>query len=298
LGGGDPPIPAPRSKRRGGVFLDLIRASVDSVAMTPLPPFRRAVGAACALALLAACAAPPPPAQAVPLRVLSYNIKRGLGNDGVTDIARAAALINRLQPDLVALQELDNGCERSGRVDQMARLAELTGMQGRFGEFMPYQGGQYGIGLLSRFPILSSHNHPLPDGAEPRTALDADVELPDGRRLTFCSVHFYRTEAERLAQARRVIEIFERTAHPMILAGDFNSRPGGVVMTEIEKHWVNPDKGDDPMTFSATEPTHEIDYILYRPEDGFAVERVDVLDEPVVSDHRPVWMELTLRAPQ
>ncbi len=80
----------------------------------------------------------------------------------------------------------------------------------------------------------------------------------------------------------------------MIVAGDFNSRPGSVVMDLVEEHWVNTDKGDDRFTMSATNPQSEIDFILYRPANRFEVVSIDVLDEPVISDHRPVLMVLKL----
>ena len=238
-----------------------------------------------------ACVVVPEPGP-IELRVLSYHIKHGHGNDGRVDLTRAGELIRRLDPDLVVLQEIDNGCERSGREDQMARLGEQTGLHPRFGAFMPYQGGLYGMGLLSRFPILESRNHPLPEGPEPRTSLDARVQLPGGEELILCNVHFYATEEERLAQARTLVGVFEDTTTPMILGGDFNSQPGSSVMELIEAHWTQTDKGEDRMTMSSIEPKEEIDFLLYRPAERFEVVSIDVLDEPVVSDHRPVFLVL------
>jgi len=244
------------------------------------------------IAALSACATPIERADPAVLTVLSYNIKRGLGNDGVTDIARAAEVIRRLDPDFVALQEIDHGVERSGRVEQMQVLAELTGMYPSFASFMPYQGGDYGIGVLSRYPIIETRRHELPPGPEPRVALDVRVRFPDATELIFCSVHFYNTEAERLAQAQAVVDIYRTEDRPVILAGDFNSTPGDPVMQLVERGFHNPDKGADRFTFSATDPDREIDYVLYKPARSFAVRFVDVLSEPVVSDHRPVIVEL------
>ena len=59
-------------------------------------------------------------ANVTKLRVLSYNIKHGHGNDGKVDIRRAAGLIRRTKADLVVLQEIDNVCRRSGGQDQMS----------------------------------------------------------------------------------------------------------------------------------------------------------------------------------
>ena len=242
--------------------------------------------------LFCACDAPVEQAEPASLSVLSYNIKRGLGNDGVTDIARAAELINRLGPDLVALQEIDHGVERSGSIEQMTVLAELTGMHARFASFMPYQGGEYGIGVLSRFPILETRRYDLPPGPEPRVALEVRVQLPDGEELIFCDVHFYNTREERLAQAQLTLERLAEHDLPVILAGDFNSLPGGEVMQLVMTDFTNARKGEDRLTFSATEPDREIDYVLYRPAEAFRVESVRVLDESVISDHRPVLVVL------
>jgi endonuclease/exonuclease/phosphatase family metal-dependent hydrolase len=270
--------------------------------MTRCPRCPFALLVALALACFAGACRDAPPVMsddenegALELRVLSYNIKHGRGMDGEVDLARAGALIRKLNPDLVVLQEIDKGVQRSGREDQMARLSELTGLEARFGAFMAYQGGHYGIGLLSRFPIIESRNHKLPEGAEPRSALDARVQLPGGSELMLANVHLYATEEQRLAQARHLVETYAELELPMILAGDFNSEPGGAVMSLIEQHWTDVKKGADKLTFSSTDPSKEIDFILHRPAKRFEVVSIEVLDEPLVSDHRPVLAVLRLR---
>ena len=96
------------------------------------------------------------------LRVLCYNIHYGQGNDGKYDVARLAGVINATKPDLVALQEVDVGVKRSGRVHQAQRLAELTGLAVRFGPTQHYEGGLFGNAVLTRLPILDVAIHPLP----------------------------------------------------------------------------------------------------------------------------------------
>ena len=155
------------------------------------------------------------------LRVLAYNIHHGAGNDEVLDLERIGRLIRSLDPHLVALQEVDNRTERTGGVDQAAELARLTGMSPAFGKFMDFQGGEYGMAALSSLPIVASHNHRLPEGAEARSALAVRVRLPgDHGELTFAGIHFYRTEEERLAQARRLLEMLAPEEGPVILAVD------------------------------------------------------------------------------
>ena len=118
--------------------------------------------------------------EAATLRVMSYNIKHGRGNDGVVDLERAAAVIEAAAPDVVTIQEVDESCNRSGNVDEAVWLGERLGMTPIFGAFMNYDGGRYGMALLSRLPIIEWENHILPPGAEPRSALAARLRLADG----------------------------------------------------------------------------------------------------------------------
>ena len=216
--------------------------------------------------------------------------------DDRVDLKRVAQVIRRLDPDLVALQEIDSQTTRTDRIDQAQRLGELTGMHAWFGGFMDYREGQYGMAILSRFPIEEATNHRLPDGQEPRTALTARVRLgDDGPEIVFVSIHLYRSAEERLAQAQRIIEIFQNETRPVILAGDFNSTPDSEVIELLEQYWRIPDKGEDRLTFPSGTPRREIDFIMFRPADRFEVVRLAVIDEPLASDHRPVLLDVVLR---
>ena len=228
------------------------------------------------------------------LRVMSYNIKHGRGNDGVIDLERAAAVIEAAGPDVVTLQEVDQGCGRSGGVDQAAWLGQRLGMEPRFGPFMDYDGGRYGMAVLSRLPIVASENLVLPPGAEPRSALSARVRMGDGTEVVVVGLHLYATESERLAQARAVVEAFAEERAPVVLAGDLNSEPGSPVLRLFEQAWTHPDKGEDRLTFHAQRPEREIDFILYRSAIPARAAFVDVLDEPLASDHRPLLLDLML----
>jgi endonuclease/exonuclease/phosphatase family metal-dependent hydrolase len=240
---------------------------------------------------------PPSPRGPAPdtIRVLAYNIHHGEGMDEVVDLERIAALIRSVDPDLVALQEVDSATTRTGGVDQAAELGRLTGLEPVFGAFMPYQGGAYGMAVLSRWPVVASRNLRLPDGAEPRTSLAVTVTSPEARRLRFVGVHFYRTDNERLAQALRLEGHLAGDTVPTILAGDFNSTPGSEVLAHLAAGWTVVDKGADRLTFPSHGPEREIDFVLYRPAARWTVVGARLLDEPVASDHRPVLVELVLR---
>ena len=230
------------------------------------------------------------------VRILAYNIHHGAGMDEVLDLQRIAALIREVNPDLVALQEIDSVTTRTGEVDQAAELGRLTGMTPVFGRFMAYRGGAYGMAVLSRWPITESHNYRLPDGTEPRTAVSVTVTIPGTERsLRFVGIHFYETEEERLAQAIRLEEYLAEDELPTILAGDFNSTPGSVVMDHLANSWDIVDKGDDHLTFPSFGPIKEIDFVLLQPAERFAVLSQRVITEPVASDHRPIVVDLILR---
>lgn len=251
--------------------------------------------------VIAACAGGRRPAQDVlvaadTLRILAYNIHHGAGMDDLLDLERIAALIRGVNPDLVALQEVDSVTSRTDSVDQAAELGRLTGLEPVFGRFMPYRGGAYGMALLSCWSIVESKNLPLPEGEEPRTALSVRVTSPKtGRNLRFVGIHFYRTEEERLAQALRLEELLGDEDVPTVLAGDFNSTPGSPVMAHLAQSWAIIAKGDDHFTFPSYAPDREIDFVLLRPVGRFEVLGQWLITEPVASDHRPVVVDLIMR---
>lgn len=243
-------------------------------------------------------ASPSEAAQQPVLRILAYNIKHGEGMDGVIDLERAARVIRELDPDIVALQEIDSVVERTSGVDQASRLGELTGMYSVFGAFFDYQGGRYGMALLSKFPIKSYANHWLPEGTEPRTGLAARIQLGEsGQEIIVVGIHLYRTPEQRLAQASGLVDIYRDETTPVIMAGDFNSLPDSEVLTLLKQYWHVPDKGEDRLTYPSDVPLREIDYIMYRPADCFDVVEHRVIHEPLVSDHRPVLIELRILDP-
>ncbi len=231
------------------------------------------------------------------LRVLSYNIHYGQGTDGRYDLQRLANVINEAKPDLVALQEVDVGVKRSGRVHQASQLAELTGMAVRFGPTQHYEGGLFGNAVLTRLPILDVVIHPLPytestsqQVTYPRGAIAVTVRSPDGNPLRFVSTHFQHNVAEdRLAEAKAINKLFGQDDQlPTILAGDMNAKPGTEPIQELLKVWTNAADEPPSATAPSENPTSRIDYIFCRPVGLFSVSDAAVIAEPVASDHRPV----------
>lgn len=240
------------------------------------------------------------------VRVFCYNIHYGQGMDGVYDVDRLAAVINRSKPDLVALQEVDVGVKRSGRVHQAQRLAELTGMAVRFGPTQHYEGGLFGNAVLTRFPILDVQIHPLPytDSTPelvtyPRGAIAVTVQTPNDKPLRFISTHFqHNVPEDRAAEATAINSLFagKDGSIPTILAGDMNATPDAEPIQILLKRWSN--ATDDPASPSAPspKPRSRIDYIFYRSASDFRVIDAKVIAETMASDHRPVQADFELTA--
>lgn len=231
------------------------------------------------------------------VRVLCYNIHYGQGTDGEYDVKRLAEVIKKAKPDLVALQEVDVGVERSGRVHQARRLAELTEMSVRFGPTQHYQGGLFGNAVLSRFPILDVLIQPLPyteSNAQrvtyPRGAISVVVRLPNQQKLRFISTHFqHNVPEDRLAEARAINQLFSDSGEtPMILAGDMNAVPNSQPIMELLKRWANAMDEQASPTAPSQRPKARIDYVFYQPAESFRLVHTEVIGEAIASDHRPV----------
>ncbi len=252
-----------------------------------------AVALSVAAAVLLGCTSP-----GETLRVMTYNIHHGRGIDGEINLARIAAVINAANVDLVALHEVDRGVERSGRVDQPAELAQLTGLTPVFEQNIPYQGGAYGNAILSRLPIVAHENHFLPQmrPGEQRGALEVQVEVA-GRMVSFLATHFdYRgnDDSERMASVELVTALAADRDHPVILAGDLNALPDSRVLETLRASWREasaPPPGISGFTYPADEPVRRIDYVVDNRHASLEPVKTSVVDERSASDHRPVVVE-------
>lgn len=229
---------------------------------------------------------------------MSFNIKHGQGMDGVIDLERTAEVIRREEVDIVALQEVDVGVERSGERDIARELAELTGLEHyAFGKNVEVEGGDYGTATLSRFPIVEEQNTHLTQlGPEQRGVLQTVIEV-EGEELLFLNTHLdHRGEddAERLQSIREVDEEIlpeYEGVDAVVFAGDFNDVPGSSThqkMTELMTDaWEEAGEGEG-LTIPPDEPERRIDYIFY--DGGVAPAKVWV-PQTLTSDHLPVVAE-------
>jgi endonuclease/exonuclease/phosphatase family metal-dependent hydrolase len=232
-------------------------------------------------------------AVAEPLRIVSYNIKHGLGMDGKIDLERIARVIAAEKPDIVTLQEVDQGCARSGSVDQAAQLGKLLKMTPHFGKFMDFQGGEYGMAVLSRLPVEKTVVHRLPDGAEPRIALEVQVKSPRWPgRFSVVGIHHDWTDEEiRVRQVKALLEALADRKTPVILAGDFNTEPGEASLALLDDAGWQTLRKTPTKTCPSVEPTMEIDFFIARGLPSFTYEE-KVIPEKLASDHRPISLQL------
>jgi endonuclease/exonuclease/phosphatase family metal-dependent hydrolase len=234
------------------------------------------------------------------VRVLTYNIHHAEGTDGRFDYERLAKIIRSVEPDLVALQEVDQKTQRASGLDQPAELAKLTGLHVAFGKNLDYAGGGYGNAILSRWPMLETTNHALPStaGHETRGALAARVKINgDGKDLWFVATHLDHTrdESERLSQVAKLNELFAArpsTSNSIILAGDLNAVPESKAMQGLLERWSDAAGASPEPTIPADNPRRRIDYVLVRLAHGWNIIETRVLNEPVASDHRAVFVVL------
>ena len=233
------------------------------------------------------------------LRVLSYNIHHGEGTDRRLDLARIAKVIKSVEPDIVALQEVDRNATRTHSVDQPAVFAELTQMKMVFGPNIRLQGGDYGNAVLSRFAILNSKNHKLPnvDAGEQRGVLQADLLLPDSKtQLRVFATHFdhRRDDKERVQSATAVNNLVSRSREPAVLIGDLNDVIGSRTLDALDEEWQRTTDKPHP-TVPVVEPARQIDFILVRPAGRWNVVESKVLPEAIASDHRAILSVLELQ---
>ncbi len=241
------------------------------------------------------------------LRIMTYNVHSCIGMDGKLDITRIARVIARARPDIVALQELDVGRERSGGMDQARDIARLVAMDVQFHPVMHVEGERYGDALLTHWPLRLIKADVLPGTErhperEPRGALWVAVTVGN-RDIQVITTHLGLNGAERSQQARALLGP-DWLGHadckgPVILLGDFNARPSTVAYrlfsNQLHDAQVLAENHRPRGTFSSRFPGLRIDHIFVNDEWSVgAVETAQSALARVASDHLPLLAELTL----
>ena len=244
-----------------------------------------------------------PGSAPITIRVMSYNIHHANppSKPGLIDIQAIANVIKAQSPDLVALQEVDVNTNRSGSgLNQATEIAKLTGMKVVFGKAINYDGGEYGVAILSKYDFSQTNNLPLPTAegtnGERRTLLSATIHLPGKRKIVFASTHLdaQRNDTNRILQITKVNEYFSEEKLPVILAGDLNARPDSRVINKLDNLFTRSCFTNCPNTSPSVNARSVIDYISYISP---MISTLDhrVINEEYASDHLPVVADLQIK---
>jgi len=238
----------------------------------------------------------------VSIKILSYNIHHANppSKPGLIDIPAFVKVINDQKPDLVALQEVDVFTKRSGQqLDEAGKIAEGTGMKSYFAKAISFDGGGYGIAILSRFKVDSVRVIKLPSASvndEARVLLLAYLHVKN-KPFIFACTHLdaEKDEASRKLQIAEITKTIASVRYPLVIAGDFNAEPGTKIMKEYDQTFIRSCTENCENTIPSDAPTSTIDYIGYRKGDPFLFNYHQVLKERYPSDHLPVLAELQFK---
>jgi endonuclease/exonuclease/phosphatase family metal-dependent hydrolase len=267
----------------------------------PLIPFV----AALTLSAATACASLPW-SRTDPIRVLVLNMHAGKDAKGADNLQGVASLVKTTRADLVLLQEVDRGTTRSGKVDQVDRLAASTGYSPAFApSLVNYQGGQYGIAVLARefvgyrltIPLAVTPVQTRAGGSrEPRVALLAYATVRGG------SWHLVNTHvdpsdaAARAQELRQVADVARQelaNGRPLVVGGDLNATPDDAGLAALRDAglrdaWLECGSGDG-FTFPSGQPVKRIDY-LWLPGTLHCASAAGL--DTTISDHRPLLVTM------
>jgi endonuclease/exonuclease/phosphatase family metal-dependent hydrolase len=230
------------------------------------------------------------------IRVATYNIHKCKGLDGRVRPGRIVDVLEQIDADIIALQEVLSIEGRDREADQVRFIAEQMGFRFAFGETRRLRGGRYGNVVLTRLPIHVHQNYDISTGGrEPRGCLRTDIRLP-GSTLHIFNVHFGTAFFEHRAQARRLFEDRIVNHHELtgvrIVLGDFNEWLRGAVSRTLRSHLQWADFRHHlrrRRTYPGVLPIFQLDNIYF--DAGLALERLKLhkgRKAMIASDHLPL----------
>ncbi|MFD0893756.1 endonuclease/exonuclease/phosphatase family protein [Luteolibacter ambystomatis] len=241
------------------------------------------------------------------LKVVTYNVHSCRGIDGKVRPERIARVINQLDPDVVALQEVDVHRLRTGHADQALAIARHLRMEHSFYSVLEEGSEGYGIAVFSKQPFEIQRSALLTQaarGKEARGAIWIKLPASDGRpAVHFINTHFGLARRERIIQAGELLgdEWLGAVAkdEPAILCGDFNSVPSSRVWQRLNERLPAASQGRTGQvarpTFPAHRPLLRLDHVFASSD--LEVENVIIPSTPtsaVASDHLPLCVEFKI----
>jgi endonuclease/exonuclease/phosphatase family metal-dependent hydrolase len=237
-------------------------------------------------------------------RIVTYNVHRCVGTDRRLDVGRVAAVLAALQPDIVALQELDVGRRRTNYADQAHEIAERLQMVSHFHAALQVEEERYGDAILTAYPEKLVKTGPLPGhpgirSLEPRGALWVEVEI-EGKPVQIINTHLGLVPREQQIQAAHLAGTswmeHPDCGWPCIVLGDFNATATSVVYRTLTSR-LQParriaKRKSASATFPSPLPVLKIDHVFVSP----GIEVADIFSplDPLTkqaSDHLPLVMD-------
>lgn len=230
--------------------------------------------------------------DARPLTMMSLNIRMGCGlsvnpypfkipEGELAHLPECAEMIKKVNPDWVAVQEIDRNTKRAGHIDQTAVLAKMCGMKGTFVKKVDRQDGDYGLAILSKETPISVSKILVPGSSHTRC-----VEIVEFKDYFVACTHFPLKESRRITAAEIVRLNLTDRGKPVFIAGDFNAEPGSPEIAELKKGFTILSDTSKP-TFRADNPSRCIDYIMVDTAhaDTVEVKSYETIADPVATDH-------------
>ncbi len=229
------------------------------------------------------------------LKVMSYNIHIGNppSKPKLIDLGSIIKTIKAENPDLLALQEVDVNTSRSGNINQAEIIARELGMNFYFAKAIDHDGGDYGVCILSKYPMSETKIHRLTTlketGGELRVLATAKIQLKNGGFIRFGSTHLdaQKESMNRVIQIKEINQIALEENLPFIIAGDLNAEEESYEIKQLDQVFVRTCQNCDP-TFPVVNPKKTIDFIAFKKENSFKTIKHSVVQEHYASDHLPV----------
>jgi endonuclease/exonuclease/phosphatase family metal-dependent hydrolase len=234
------------------------------------------------------------------LKVLSYNIHHANppSKKNIIDIDAIAKVISDSKADVVALQEVDQLTKRSGNANQAQLIAQKAGLKYyQFFKAINYDGGDYGVAILSRFPLAQPTLISLPQQnvAEERVLAFVKIKV-NGKSFVFANTHLDATgnPANRNVQMQQILKTFETEKLPVILCGDLNSVAGTEAIKLLDSQFKRSCIENCEGTIPEINPNRTIDYIAVKNW-VWPITKHQVIAESYASDHRPLLATFNLK---
>lgn len=235
------------------------------------------------------------------IKVMSYNIHHGNppGKENIIDLDAIAETIATSGADIVALQEVDVHTKRSHHIHQAEILAKKLNMFVFFSKAIDFDGGEYGLAILSKFKISNPNYTSLSKAADPNTENRIlqwlTINVSKKVSFVFANTHLeVSNTGNRPLQAKQIIEIAKQQKLPIIIAGDWNATVKNETLEILDTTFLRTCEVC-PVTCPEDGVNGAIDFIAFSKKAPFKTKKYTVFSDNHSSDHYPILAEIQLK---